>query len=110
MHITRFGFAMAATKLDKATRFPFKKMKNLPKTTNRDLVRRLGHLLGPIILLMPFSMGGGFFVIGNILKKNHSVTNFLHWKRFFISKIRGIDKNSYVALRALLHVEMMLQR
>ena len=67
-------------------------MKNLTKMTNRDLVRRLGHLLGPILLLMPFLMGGGFFVISNILKKKIQLQIFYIGRGLLISEIRGIDR------------------
>ena len=39
-------------------------MKNLSFTTNRSLLRHLGRLLGPILPLMPFPMGGSFLVVG----------------------------------------------
>ena len=92
MYSTRFGFALAATKPDKATRFLFQKVKNLTKTTNRDLVRCLGHLLGPAFLLMPFSMGGGFFVTSNIFKKIIQLQFFCIGRGSLISEIRGIDR------------------
>ena len=74
-------------------------------------MRRLGRLLGPILLPMPFSKGGGFFVIGNIFKKKSFSYEFFTLEEVFLSlKYEESIKNSYVALRALLHVEMMLQR
>ena len=39
-------------------------MKNLSITTNRSLLRHLGRLLGAILPLKPFPMGGGFLVAG----------------------------------------------
>ena len=60
--------------------------------TNRDLVRHLGRLLGPILLLMPFSMGKGYFVIGSILKKVIQSRFFYVGRGFSISEIRGMDR------------------
>ena len=46
MRVTRFGFALAATKPQNATTHPCNNAYEPSEATNRDSLRYLGHLLG----------------------------------------------------------------